>query len=327
MTAQMRSHVPHWNRVAQMSDESLFQKIQSDAIDILIDLSGHTGANRLPVFARKPAPVQASWMGYPATTGLKAMDYYLADRHFLPLDPFAAQFTEKLVHLPANAPFLGPENAPLPNSLPALENPLTFASFNNLAKIRRPVVSLWGEVLRALPQSRMLIAGMPEAGAYGDLIAWFAEEGIERSRLDFRLRCDMQSYLAMHYEADICLDTFPYNGATTTCLAMWMGVPTLTLAGSTAAGRPGASLLGHLNLQEFIADTQPHFVERALFWAEHLERLAQLRENLREHFRASHLGRPEEITHGLVLALRTMWKRWCSGESPSPIEIGEYANV
>lgn len=325
VTARIRTHAASWNQVSGWTDSALQDKILSDGIDILIDLSGHTGGNRLSLFVSKPAPVQASWLGYPATTGLRAMDYYLADAHFLPLEGFSQQFTEHLVHLPANAPFQGPIQAPEVNLLPATHQPLTLGSFNSLGKVRRPVVALWGEVLRALPQSRMLIAGMPEEGSFERLLEWFAAEQIDRGRLEFQRRCDMTSYLQMHHRVDLCLDTFPYTGATTTCLALWMGVPTVTLAGATGAGRPGAAVMGHLGLDNFIAYSQAEFVHHALDWADHLGELGELRKTLRQRFQACALGRPDLIAQGLEQALREMWQRWCRGEDASPIQVKDYA--
>src|SRR5262249_50682179 len=191
--------------------------------DILIDLSGHTRGNRLLTFARKPAPVQASWMGYPGTTGLSAMDYYLADGCFLPPGQFDGQFTEKLVYLPASVPFLADERAPAVNALPAHRNGyVTFGSFNRPIKLRPSVIALWSKLLRALPDARMVLGGMPREGQYEPLIEWFAREGIVRERLRVYPRCDIATYLGLHHQVDMCLDSFPYTGGTTTNHALWM---------------------------------------------------------------------------------------------------------
>ena len=185
-TKRLRGHFSQWHAIAHLSDAALAQKIADDGIDILIDLSGHTGANRLLCFARKPAPVQASWIGYPGTTGLRAMDYYLADRYFLPPGVFDSQFTEKLVYLPASAPFLPDETAPPVNALPALSNGfVTFGSFSRISKLSRSAIALWSRLLRALPDARMLLGGMPREGEYDSLIDWFVQEGIARERLRF----------------------------------------------------------------------------------------------------------------------------------------------
>ena len=275
-------------------------------------------------FARKPAPVQASWMGYPGTTGLRAMDYYVADRFFLPHEQFAGQFTEELVYLPANAPFMPSEAAPAVNALPAVRNGyLTFGSFNRSSKISRSVIALWGQLLRASPDSRMLLGGLPEEGKYDTLIQWFAQEGIARERLSFHARSGMDRYLGLHHQVDICLDTFPYSGSTTTLHALWMGVPTLTLAGGTPAGRTGASILGHVGLGAFVTHDAEEFVRQGVSWAGKLEGLSEIRAGLRERFANSALGRPALVAAGLERAMRIMWRRWCDGVPPGALDVSD----
>ncbi len=322
VTQRMRGHFAHWHAIAGLSDTALADKIRADGIDILIDLSGHTANTRLLTFARKPAPVQASWIGYPGTTGLRAMDYYLADRFLLPQGEFDDQFTEKIVRLPANAPFLPAVGAPPVNALPALGNGyVTFGSFNHLSKISPVVVALWSQLLRALPDSKMLLGAMPAEGEYDELIDWFAQEGIARDRLSFRGRSGLDVYLGMHQQVDICLDTFPYNGGTTTLHALWMGVPTLTLAGSTMPGRVGAAVLGHVGLDDFVARDKSDFVAKGLYWAGHLSLLAEVRAGLRERFAQSSMSQPAVIAAGLARALRIMWQRWCAGLPAESFEV------
>jgi predicted O-linked N-acetylglucosamine transferase (SPINDLY family) len=322
VTQRMRGYFAHWNQIAGLSDVSLDEKIRADRIDILIDLSGHTARNRLLAFARKPAPLQLSWIGYPGTTGLKAMDYFLADSHFLPPGLLDDQFTEKIVRLPATAPFLPYREAPTVNSLPALRNGyVTFGTFNRLSKINRSTVALWTQLLRALPDSRMVLGGMPRDGNYDNLIAWFEQEGIARERLDGHTRGGMDAYLSLHQQVDICLDTFPYNGGTTTSHALWMGVPTLTLLGSTVPSRVGAMLLGYVGLKDFIALDNDDFVRKGQLWAGNLPELAGIRAGLRERFSESALGRPDLIAAGLERALRIMWQRWCAGMPTESFEV------
>lgn len=314
VSQRLRGYVKHWHTVGGLEDAELAQKVRADGIDILIDLSGHTADNRLLTFARKPAPVQVSWMGYPGTTGLESMDYYLCDPFMLPPGQFDSQFTEKLVQLPANAPFLPSAVAPPVNDLPALRaRHMTFGSFNRLNKMSRDVVAVWSQLLRAVPTSRMVLGAMPREGEYDALLGWFGEEGIERGRLAFHQRSVMQHYLALHHQVDVCLDTFPYNGGTTTLHALWMGVPTLTLAGSTMAGRVGAGVLGHAGLDEFVAQDAAAFEALGAAWAQRLPELAQLRAGLRDRFTQSAIGQPALIAAGLERALRTMWRRWCAG--------------
>lgn len=322
VTARLRGHFTHWNPIVGLSDAALAEKIHADGIDILIDLSGHTGENRLLVFARKPAPVQASWIGYPNTTGLSAMDYYLADRFVLPPGQFDGQFTEKIVCLPANSPFRPYVGAPPVNVLPALGNGyVTFGSFNRPNKLSRENIALWSRLLRALPDSRMLLGGMYEVGCTDTLIGWFAEEGIARSRLDFHLRSDLEHYLALHHQVDICLDTFPYNGGTTTHHALWMGVPTLTLVGESVPCRVGLAILSQVGLQDFAVQDAEEFVARGLYWSKHLDALDTLRSGLREQLNQSPSRKLEIIAAGLERALRTMWRRWCEGKSAESFEV------
>ena len=322
ITQRMRAYLKHWHPIAGLPDEAVAQKIRDEKIDILIDLSGHTSGNRLLTFARKPAPIQASWMGYPGTTGLQAMDYYLTDRFFLPQARFGGQFTEALAYLPASAPFLPYQQAPAVNGLPVLENGrLTFGSFNRPSKITRSVVALWAKLLRALPESRLLLAGMPVAGKGDMLIEWFAQEGIERDRLGIHVRTNVDCYLGLHHQVDVCLDTFPYNGGTTTLHALWMGVPTLTLAGDTPASRTGASVLGHVGLEEFVAHDAEDFVQKGLSLTGNIAALHDIRTCLRERLAKSAIGQPALIAAGLNQALRIMWERWCKGAPAECFEV------
>jgi predicted O-linked N-acetylglucosamine transferase (SPINDLY family) len=242
------------------------------------------------------------------------MDYFLTDRFFLPPGQFDRQFTEKIAYLPASAPFLPSRDAPPVNALPALSNGyVTFGSFNRLSKLSRSVIALWSQLLRALPNSRVLLGGMPEDVKCDTLIEWFAQEGISRKRLDFYPHSDINSYLTLHHQVDICLDTFPYNGGTTTLHALWMGVPTLTLAGRTAAGRSGAAILGHAGLETFVAHDAADFARKGLFWAGNLAALSDIRAGLRERFAKSAMHQPAMVAAGMESALRIMWQRWCAG--------------
>ncbi|NNG22582.1 O-linked N-acetylglucosamine transferase, SPINDLY family protein [Telluria aromaticivorans] len=315
VTARLRGTMAQWRDVAALDDDALDALVRADGIDILIDLSGHTGHNRLPVFARKPAPVQASWIGYPGTTGLAAMDYYLADRHVLPPGQFDHLFTEKLVHLPVAWAFEPAATAPDLAAPPALANGyLTFGSFNRISKISRNVASVWGKLLRSLPDARLVVAGMPVAGG-GDeqLQAWLQEEGIDPGRLRFHPRAGMREYLALHNQVDICLDTFPYSGGTTTLHALYMGVPTLTLEGATMAGRQSRCLLAHYGLMEFIASDAEDFVSKGVAASRDLAALAQVRSALRGSYPLWTADGVDRIAASLDNALRLMWERWCAG--------------
>jgi predicted O-linked N-acetylglucosamine transferase (SPINDLY family) len=317
-TLTLRAGFAHWRTVHDQDDDALAEIIRADGIDILIDLSGHTGFNRLPMFARKPAPVQASWIGYPNTTGLDAIDYYLCDRWLLPPGQADAVFTEKLVRLCAIAAFQPFAAAPSVNSLPAQANGYaTFGSFNRANKINRDTVALWSRLLRAVPDSRMLMGGILESDFCDTFAIWFEEEGIAPARIAFHGRGTMEAYLALHHQVDLCLDTFPYNGGTTTNHALWMGVPTLTLAGRSARDRAGAAILSQVGLQAFVAMDDDDFVARGVHWATHPDELAALRTSLRKRVDNAATRRPETVAAGLALALRVMWRRWCGGLPPA----------
>lgn len=303
-----------WRQVEQLSHAELAQLITSDAIDILIDLSGHTGHNRLLTFARKPAPLQASWIGYPGTTGLQAMDYYLTDRFFTPPELLDARFTEKLLRLPASAPFLPAADSPPVSPLPAIENGyVTFGSFNRLSKLNREVIKRWSQLLHAVPNAKLLIGGMPNKQSSNMLRSWFVQEGIAVERLSFHAHTNTRDYLDLHRLVDICLDTFPYTGGTTTLHALWMGVPTLTITGSTLPERTSETILRHVNLSEFIARDAGDFIQKGKLLAGDIAHLAILRAGMRERIRNSAISQPALISAGLEQGLRTIWQRWCLG--------------
>jgi predicted O-linked N-acetylglucosamine transferase (SPINDLY family) len=305
--------VRNWRPVLRLSDQQLAKQIMDDGIDILIDLSGHTSRHRLRTFARKPAPIQASWIGYPGTTGLRTMDYYLADPHFLPPGQFDQTFTEKIVHLPAAWAFQPHADSPPVNRLPALDAGfVSFGSFNRLGKLNPFTVRLWSRVLREIPTSIIVLGGIPLDERRQALTELFNAEGIVSERVRFFPRSNMEKYLALHHQVDICLDTFPYTGGTTTNHALWMGVPTLTLLGQTPATRQGAANLGHLGLEGFTASDPDDFVRRASFWSNEIDALAAVRSALRGRWLKSPLRRSDVIAAGLDAALRHMWRRWCS---------------
>ena len=301
-----------WRQVEKLTHAELAQLITSDSIDIMIDLSGHTGFNRLPSLAHKPAPVQLSWMGYPNTTGLQAIDYYPTDRFFTPPGLMDAQFTEKFAYLPAGTPFLPSAEAPPVSPSPALQNGhLTFGSFNRAEKLNRELIARWSRLLHAVPDARMCIAGMPNDQTSDKLRSWFAHDGIKSTRLSFHLRTDLQAYLALHGQVDVCLDTYPYSSGTTGFHALWMGVPTLTIPGSTQPGYAAAAILSHAGLPDFIAQDEAAFLAAGQRLAGDVARLATLRMEMRERLSTSAIGQSAGIASAFEAALRTMWTRWC----------------
>jgi dTDP-4-amino-4,6-dideoxygalactose transaminase/predicted O-linked N-acetylglucosamine transferase (SPINDLY family) len=322
VSERFKSYMAQWLDVVGLDDDALAQRIRDDGIDILVDLSGHTAHNRLSVFARKPAPLQATWIGYPGTTGLQAMDYYLTDRFILPPGQFDHQFTEKLVYLPVSAPFQPELDSPPINALPALTNGyITFGSFNRISKIGRNVVATWGKLLRALPTSKLLLGGVPPGDITEQMLGWLQEEGVDASRVRVHPRCQLKDYLALHHEVDINLDAFPYSGGTTTLHALWMGVQTLTVAGDTAAGRQTACILEHMQLPEYIACDADDFVRKGLAVCADLETVANQRIGMRLRFGMPSSDFMTQVADGVERALRMMWLRWADGLPAAPIEV------
>ncbi len=319
---RLRGYVSRWTSVFGLSNSALARQIADDGIDVLIDLSGHTSMHRLAAFAQRPAPVQASWLGYPGTTGLNSMDYYLADEHFLPRGEFDRHFTEKLAYVPVVWPFQPFDAAPPVTPLPALESgSLTFGSFNRLGKINETTIRLWARLLRALPTARMVIAGVPLERQHHRLIDWFSAAGVASDRLTFHPWLNQETHLALHQQVDIALETTPYTGCTTSNHALWMGVPTLTLVGSTPPSRLSAANLGHLGLPEFIAASPEEFEQKGLHWAKNLRALAQLRAELRTRWQRAPARDPAFVAAGIERGLRHMWRRWCAGLAPETFAI------
>lgn len=315
-TFQIRSLVDHWREIACMSDQEVANLVRDDQIDILVDLSGHTAGHRLAVFARRAAPIQVSYLGYPATTGLAEMDYRITDGFCDPLGSTEAFNTETLVRpWRSFVCYTPPVNSPPVAVLPALRNGyVTFGSFNRARKINNHVVKLWSSVLDAVPHSRLLLK--QAAPFRQQLLDRFARFGAH-DRIDF-VDCDVaiSSHLESYALADIALDTFPWNGITTTCEALWMGVPVVVLTGRVHRSRAGVSLLNNVGLPDFVAKDEDDFVDRAAKAAGNLERLAALRAGLRAQVLASPIMDAKEFSRALGSAYRDMWRTWCGGPVP-----------
>lgn len=321
VTTQMQGYFSSWHEVSSWSDQALAAQIRADGIDILIDLSGHTSGNRLLTFARKPAPIQVSWLGYLNTTGLSSMDYYLADPYLLPAGQFDDQFTEKLVQLPVNATFTPDPQAPAVNTLPALSNGyITFGCFNRILKITQATVQQWAALMQALPDSRLVIGGVGEGESTQHLQSWFAEAGIAAERIRYYPRAEMATYLGYYHEVDICLDTFPSNGVTTTAHALWMGVPTLCVEGDRLASRGAMALMQHMGLMQFIAPDHDSLIKQTLDLCADLTHLAACRAHMREHFSNSLLAKPGLQAEALRQVLFQIWQRWCAQQGPVSIQ-------
>jgi predicted O-linked N-acetylglucosamine transferase (SPINDLY family) len=293
VTQRLQSLADHWRNIASLNDENAAGLIAEDRIDILVDLAGHTKGNRLGIFARRPAPVQVTALGYPGTTGLKEIDYRFCDAVTDP--PGAEQnATEKLIRLPSGLHcYLPPADAPAVAELPFLKNGVvTFGSFNKLGKVSDATVALWASVLKAIPSARLYLKSraLTEAETRTITAARFAAHGIASGRLDLvGWVPDDAGHLAAYSRVDIALDTFPYSGTTTTCEALWMGVPVLTLAGATHASRVSASLLTTVNLDAWVTTSSEAFVVHAQSAARDIAALTRLRVDLRARMRGSAL--------------------------------------
>ena len=316
-TKRMQAAVAHWRMTADMFDGDLATTIQNDTIDILVDLSGHTGLNRLLVFARKPAPIQVTWIGYPNTTGLSTMDYRITDAFADPISATEALHTEKLARMPeCFSCFKPPNNAPEVKVLPAIAHGhITFGSFNNFAKITPEVMRVWLEILARVPGSRLVLKNwcLDNERMKKFMLDAFAQCGATPGQIElWNPNTSNFDHLNCYNSIDIGLDPFPYNGTTTTCDALWMGVPVITLAGVSHVGRVGVSQMSNLGLQELIARDTDHYVDIAVALANDVPRLTALRGGMRVRVSASPLMDAPRFTKNLEAAYRNMWNAYLS---------------
>jgi predicted O-linked N-acetylglucosamine transferase (SPINDLY family) len=323
-TDRFRGTAEHWRKIADQTDEDVAKQIRQDEIDILVDLMGHTG-NRLLVFARKPAPVQVTWLGYVGTTGLTAMDYLLADRfHVRPGEE--EYYTEKVLRMPNGYACYGPpEDAPQVGPLPALRNAtegvpyragrVTFGCFNNPAKYAPSILDAWAEILRRLPGARLLLkyGGLGDPQMQQRLRGEFARRGVDAGRIVLEGWSPHRELLAAYNRVDLALDTQPYSGGLTTCEALWMGVPVITIPGKTFAGRHSVSHLTNAGYPQFIAADAAGYVELALYWANHLGELAAIRREMREKVSRSPLCDASQFAGDFLAVLRQAWQCQESG--------------
>jgi predicted O-linked N-acetylglucosamine transferase (SPINDLY family) len=318
VTERIKASCQGWHSAVRLSDEAFARQIRDDRIDVLIDLSGHSEHNRLSMFAWKPAPVQATWLGYLATTGVAAIDYVIADAWTLP-EAEQRFFTEKIWHLPeCYVCFTPPAAHAQVTPLPALSNDrITFGSFNNLNKINDSVVALWARLLGAVPESQLLIKGkqFSDEAVRQAMVDRFAVHGIDAQRLILISHVPTGQHLYPFQRVDISLDPFPYQGITTTVESLYMGVPVLTLAGTTFLSRQGVGLLTNAGLPEWIAVDADDYVARGVAHARDRNALATLRSGLRERVLASPIFDAPRFAHHFAGALRGMWQSWCRQQS------------
>ncbi len=310
ITGRLQALADRWRPIAGLTDEQAVNQIRADGIDILVDLGGHTSGSRLELFAHKPAPVQVTYLGYPDTTGLVTIDYRITDAWSDP--PGAeAHYTEKLMRL--DGCFLcyrPPDDAPPVVALPALQQGfVTFGSCNARAKINAEVIRLWSRLLQEVPGSRLLVKNpsLTCATTRERLHEQFVAQGVARERVELRgLAQATQEHLATYAHIDVALDTFPYNGTTTTCEAMWMGVPVVTLAGEVHVGRVGVSLLHAVRLEHLIARDQEEYLHLAMDLAKDQTRLAGLRAELRQRMATSLLCDTQAFARKIETAYQQM---------------------
>jgi FkbM family methyltransferase len=322
LSRRLQARTDVWRSCSFLSDDELAALIRADGIDILVDLAGHTAENRLTMMAHRPAPVQVTYCGYPNTTGLKTIDYRLTDALVDPPGESDATHSETLVRLPRSflcyrpSDFAG-EVAPRPVSANGY---VTFGSFNVLAKMTETVVAAWSQILKQVPKSRLLL----KCNAFTDpntaalYRRRFADHGIAESRIDLMGRQPLiGDHLAMYGKVDIALDPFPYNGTTTTCEALHMGVPMVAMRGDRHVGRVSAALMHHVGLDDLVAESTPDYVAIAVALARDPARIQRLSAGLRPAFAASPLMDAPGFTREVEAAYRAMWRNWCAGRTPA----------
>jgi predicted O-linked N-acetylglucosamine transferase (SPINDLY family) len=313
LTARLKRSFDGWHDIWNLGDEEAAGLIQSLRLDVLVDLSGHTAHHRLGLFAARLVPVQAAWLGYWASTGLPTMDFLIADPVSVPPE-HEGHFVESIRRLPHTRLCFTPPSAseaPEPSALPAaVSGHVTFGSFQRMTKLNAEVLALWAEVLRAVPGSRLRLqsAQMKDAGARAQLQQRLATAGIDAERVELVEGSSRGGYFAAHAQVDLILDTFPHSGATTTCEALWMGVPTLTLAGDTLLSRQGASLMTCAGLPDWVAEDHRDFVARAVQHAADLDALSRLRAGLRARVAQSPLFDAAAFTTALQHLFRHLWE-------------------
>ncbi len=308
-----------WRNSLGVQDPELAKQIQSDGVDILFDLSGHTSDHRLRVFAFKPAPVQATYLGYPFTSGATVIDWRLADPIADPVGMTDSHYSERLMRLPTTMwCYTPPVNIPCEELPPVVRDPsrpFTFGSFNNCSKMSAVTFRLWSEVLNAVPGSRMVVkaSAMADRRTRERIIKGFTDHGVAAERiLTYPQQINLADHFAYYGNVDLALDTFPYNGTTTTCEALWMNVPVVALAGKMHIERVGASLLTNAGLPQLVGETEEDFVRIAATLAKDVAALTALRKGLRAKFQASAVMNGPAMARDFGDGMRSMWKQWCA---------------
>ena len=318
ITASLRRHADHWRITSGVDDAAMAAGIRDDRIDVLIDLTMHTADDRLLVFARKPAPVQIAWLGYPGTTGLSAIDYRITDPHLDPPGSDLTVYSEESLRLPDTFWCYSPLVTDVASSaLPARTNRhVRFGCLNSFHKISDAVVAVWARVLDAVEGSRLVLR-IPPGGPRREILAAFEGHGVASERIEPVDTQRRLPYLASYRNIDVCLDTFPYNGHTTSLDSLWMGVPVVTLVGTRVVGRAGLSQAMNLGLPELVARSEDEYVAIALGLAQDLDRLAELRATLRSRMEKSPLMDGPRFARAMEGAYRSAWRTWCGRDGQS----------
>jgi predicted O-linked N-acetylglucosamine transferase (SPINDLY family) len=309
---RLREHSGHWSDVRDLSDERLADAIHADAIDILVDLAGHTSTPRLGVFSQRPAPVQASWLGYLNTTGLKSIDYRLSDARCDPVERSQPLHTERLLLLPDSQWCYQPWGESTLQPAPFERNGyITFGSFNSSPKLTEAMLLRWAALLNRLPDARLRIADIPSDRRRAGVGRVLAAAGIDAGRFEFLPRVGTSQYYDLISSVDIALDSFPYGGGTTTFDALWMGVPVVTAVGDLPVSRSAASVLSALNMNAWVAPSIANFVDVAAARAVDRDDIAHLRRTLRARLEASPLTDGARFARNMEMAFRQMWRTYC----------------
>ena len=319
MTARLRPCTDVWREVRYLSDTQLAESIRRDGIDILVDLALHTAGNRLPAFARKPAPVQVSWLGYAGSTGVEAIGYRLSDARIEPVGSEESSSSERVVRLPDAWCCYAPiAEFPPVGALPAADGrDVTFGSLNQFAKTNEALLACWAGLLRAVPNARLLMICL--AGQAQEHTRNFLEaQGVAPDHIELVAPGPWADYIRLCERIDVALDTYPCNGMTTTCHALWMGIPTVTRAGQSAVSRASLSLLHTLGLPELVAQSEEEYVRIAVELAGDLKRLGELRATLRARMAASPLMDAPRFARNIEAAYRQMWQAWCAEPRSRP---------
>jgi protein O-GlcNAc transferase len=308
LTRELKATSDRWRDISDLSDDEAASLIRGDAIDVLVDLSGYTAGSRLPVFMRRPATVQASWLGYLNTTGLDSIDYRITDRYADPPGSSEHLYSERLMRLPHSQWCYQPYyQVPLPSARDDRSAAVVFGSFNQFAKLSDACLALWCEILKQAPGTTLRVIGVPGKHAESVLRSQVEAYGVDPGRIEAVARLGIHDYFAAIGDVDIALDTFPYNGATTTLDTLWMGVPVIALAGNTAVARSSLSILNSLSVQELIAASAADLVARNVALASDPDRREALRKTLRARLEHSSLMDAAAFTRGLEDLYRNMW--------------------